>query len=88
MRRLLWAAVLASAVLGCGTATTEGKKTPMKMDEVPAEVMKTAKEKLPNVTFTEAFREKSGDVELRGKDKSGKVYEIDVSPDGKTSKIE
>ncbi len=87
MRRLMLVLVVCFAALGCREAI-EGKKTPMKMEEVPPEVLKAAKEKLPDVTFTDAFREKSGDIELRGKDKKGKVYEIDVSPDGKTAKIE
>jgi hypothetical protein len=86
MRRLFLAAVLTIAAAGCGGG--ESGKKPMKMEEVPSEAMKAAKEKLPEVTFTEAFREKNGDIELRGKDKKGKVVEIDVSPDGKTTKIE
>jgi hypothetical protein len=85
MRRLFLAAVLSIAT-GCGGS--ESGKKPMKMEDVPSEAMKAAKDKLPDVTFTEAFREKNGDVELRGKDKKGKVVEIDVSPDGKTTKIE
>ncbi|MCE9563371.1 MAG: hypothetical protein K8U57_15120 [Planctomycetes bacterium] len=87
MRRIMLALALCFLALGC-REVVEGKKTPMKLEEVPPEVMKAAKEKLPNVTFTDAFREKNGDVELRGKDKTGKVFEIDVSPDGKTAKIE
>lgn len=88
MRRLILGAVLSVTVLGCGGSASEAKKTPMKMDEVPPEVMKAAKEKLPNVEFNQAYREKNGDIELRGKDKTGKVHEVDVSPDGKTAKIE
>jgi hypothetical protein len=84
MGRLLLTAILCVVAAGCGASG----KTPMKMEEVPAEVMKMAKEKMPGITFTEAFREKNGDIELRGKDNTGKVVEIDVSPDGKTSKIE
>ncbi|MCE9561138.1 MAG: hypothetical protein K8U57_03690 [Planctomycetes bacterium] len=88
MRRLILASILTVTALGCGDSAGEAKKTPMKLEEVSPEVMKAAKEKLPNVTFTDAYREKNGDIELRGKDKTGKVYEVDVSPDGKTAKIE
>lgn len=86
MRRLVLVALLGIAAVGCG-GSGSGKSS-MKMEDVPPDVMKAAKEKMPEVSFTEAFREKNGDFELRGKDKKGKVVEIDVSPDGKTTKIE
>jgi hypothetical protein len=88
MRALFVAAVLTFSLVAVGCGGGEQGKTPMKMEDVPPEAMKAAKEKLPEVTFTDAFREPNGHIELRGKDKKGKVYEIDVSPDGKSTKIE
>ena len=86
MRRLLFAAVL-SAACGCG-GVGEGPKTPVKLADVPAPAMKTAKEKAPDVTFNEAFRKKDGTLEIRGKTKTGKVVEVEVKDDGTFVDIE
>ncbi len=47
-----------------------------------------AKEKLPGVTFDAAYREPNGSYELRGKDKTGKVREIDIKPDGTVEEVD
>jgi hypothetical protein len=86
MRPLIAAAVLALAVAGCG-GPKKVEKSPLKMDEVPPEIMKIAKEKLPDVTFTDAYKD-DGNYELRGKDKKGKLREIDIAPDGKVVEID
>lgn len=86
MRALFAAAALALSLAfvgtGCGPAKVD--KTPLKMEEVPANVVKTAKEKHPDVNFTEAFKE-GPNYELRGKTKAGKTIEIDITPDGKVT---
>ena len=89
MRRLLFAAVLSGA-FGCGGAGVgEGPKTPVKLEDVPAPAMKTAKEKAPEVVaFDEAFRKKDGTLEIRGKTKAGKVIEVEVKDDGTFVDIE
>jgi hypothetical protein len=84
MRNILMLLVLLSAV-GCGESK---KKEPVALDQVPDAVMKVAKEKLPDVKFERACREPNGDYELIGKDKHGKVREIDISPSGQVSQIE
>jgi len=87
MRWVLFAVVL-SAAWGCGSAG-EGPKTPVKMEDVPAPAMKTAKEKAPEVTnFHEAYRKKDGVLEIRGKTKTGKVIEVEVKDDGTFVDIE
>ena len=86
MRGLLFAVVL-SAAFGFGGGG-EGPKTPVKMEDVPAPAMKTAKEKAPDVTFSEAFRKKDGTLEIRGKTKTGKVVEVEVKDDGTFVDIE
>jgi|GEM_PF-6463042 len=53
MARCIWSIVLAGLV-GCGSVG-EGPKVQVKMEDVPAAAMKTAKEKVPGMTFTEAF---------------------------------
>jgi len=87
MRALLFAVVLLFAA-GCGSAG-EGPKTPVKLEDVPAPAMKTAKEKAPEVVnFHEAYRKKDGVLEIRGKTKSGKVIEVEVKDDGTFVDIE
>ena len=56
------------------------------MDQVPAAVLKTAKEAAPDLTFYAAYRDTfngQASIELKGKTKNGKIKEIEVSPDGK-----
>lgn len=80
MARHIWSIVLAGLV-GCGSVG-EGPKVQVKMEDVPAAAMKTAKEKVPGMTFTEAFMKKDGTYEIRGKTKTGKVREVEVKADG------
>ena len=92
MRAILAALLLgltALALTGCGEK--KSGKTPMELKDVPPEIMKVAKEKLPGVTFDSAWREANGSYELRGKDKNdktGKVREIDIKPDGTVEEIQ
>ena len=93
MRVLLFAALIgisSLALTGCGGTKAKAEKTPMDLKDVPPEIMKVAKEKLPGVTFNEAFREANGNFELRGKDKNnpGKIREIDIKPDGTVEEIQ
>ena len=84
--RLLFAAMafaLLLALAGCGGKKVD--KTPLKMEEVPAEIQKVAKDNHPEVNFTEAYKE-GPNYELRGKNKAGKLIEIDITPEGKVVK--
>lgn len=76
----------ALALTGCGEK--KAQKTTMELKDVPPEVMKVAKEKLPGVTFDAAYREPNGSYEVRGKDKSGKTREIDIKPDGTVEEVQ
>jgi hypothetical protein len=87
MRRLAWVLLFVVAPIGC-SCNQDRKKELVPLDQVPEAVMKTANEKLPEVKFERALKEPNGDYELIGKDKRGKTWEIDVSPDGKQSRIE
>lgn len=80
MARPIWSIVLAGLV-GCGSVG-EGPKVQVKLEDVPPAAMKTAKEKLPGMNFTEAFMKKDGTYEIRGKTKTGKVREVEVKADG------
>jgi len=77
----------AIALSGCGGPTKEAK-TAIELKDVPPEVMKVAKEKLPDVTFERAMKKANGEYEVIGKNKSGKVREIDITPDGTVTEIE
>jgi hypothetical protein len=68
----------------------EGEKIPVKLEDVPAPAMNTAKEKAPEVVnFHEAYRKKKdGVLEIRGKTKAGKVIEVEVKDDGTFVDIE
>ncbi len=91
MRSILTAlciGLLAFGPTGCGEKISG--KTPMDLKDVPPEILKVAKDKLPGVTFKEAFREGNGNYELRGKDKNdktGKIREIDIIPDGTVEEV-
>lgn len=56
--------------------------------DVPEKIMKIAREKLPDVNFDNALMKPSGTYEVRGKNKSGKLREIDIRPDGTVEEIE
>jgi hypothetical protein len=89
MRRWYAAALMACSLVGCGDGDDDdvGKvKTAIPMDEVPAVVLNAAKATAPDLTFYAAYKDtfKGQDsIELKGKTKTGKIREIEVSPDGK-----
>jgi hypothetical protein len=78
------------SLYGCGgddddDVAGESKK-PMPMDQVPALVLKAAKEAAPDLTFFAAYKDHfngQDSIELKGKTKNGKIKEIEISPDGK-----
>lgn len=77
-----------SAVVSTGCGEKPPQKTPMELKDVPPDIMKVAREKLPGVAFDSAYREPNGSYEVRGKDKTGKIREIDIKPDGTVEEIE
>ena len=84
MRRLTMLAV--AVLMGCGGA--ERQKVPVELTDVPEAVMKTAREKLPDVDFTAAYRKADGTYEVRGRMKSGKIREVGVKADGTFVELE
>ena len=88
IRTLLFLALLAGFVVGCGDDDDDKAtaKTPIPMDQVPAAVLKTAREVAPELTFYAAFKDKyegQDSIELKGKTKNGKIKEVEVTPEGK-----
>ncbi|MGE3799243.1 MAG: hypothetical protein AB7G88_15550 [Thermomicrobiales bacterium] len=86
MRHLLLLIVLLLA--GCGGGPKIEKRTPITLDQIPPEVMKVAREKLSDVKFDRAWRKENGEYEIAGKNRNGKVREIDIRPDGTVTEIE
>jgi hypothetical protein len=77
--------ILVAVLVGCGETK---KKEPVPLDQVPENVMKVAREKLPDVKFDRAVRKPNGEYEVIGKNKDGKVREIDIKPSGEVTEIE
>jgi hypothetical protein len=78
-------ALMLVLAVGC---SSEKKKVPVPLDQVPESVMKVAREKLADVTFERALKKPNGEYELIGKNKQGKVREIDITPSGDVTEIE
>jgi hypothetical protein len=76
--------VLLSAA--CSKGTPAGENVPLA--NVPEPVMKVAKEKLPDVKFEQAWKTPTGNYEVRGKEKNGKVRDIQIKPNGEVVEID
>ncbi|MHC5540108.1 hypothetical protein ACYOEI_17960 [Singulisphaera rosea] len=81
---------MALVPFGCGDDDDDDEgapsKTPIPMDQVPAAVLKAAKTAKPELTFYAAYNDTfkgQPSIELKGKSKTGKITEVEVSPDGK-----
>jgi len=85
MRRLLLLAVL---VGGCSEGIGEGKKEIVPLDKVPPVAMKAAQDKLPDIRFDSALKSSKGFYEVRGKNKNGKIQEVEVSEAGEVLAVE
>lgn len=85
--RLFWLVVVLCLISGCGVVRRDPPKR-IDLKEVPESIMKIAREKLPDVNFDNALMKPSGTYEVRGKNKAGKLREIDIRPDGTVEEIE
>jgi hypothetical protein len=86
MRR--WWYMVAVLGIGCSSGKVIPQKAPIPLEQVPANVMKVAQQKLPGVKFERAMKKDNGEFEVIGKDPRGKVREIDIRPDGTVTEIE
>jgi len=91
--RTVWlgAAILAvSLAPGCGG--TPPKSDPVvPIEKVPPKVMDVARKELQGFTFDTVYKMKiegKDAYEVRGKDKRGKVREVEVSADGEVIAVE
>ena len=89
MRAVLTALCIGlSAFILTGCGEKNSVKTPMELKDVPPEIMKVAKEKLPGVKFEQAWKAPNGNYEVRGKSQNGKVRDIQVKPDGTVVEVD
>jgi hypothetical protein len=77
--------LLACLIGGCGSQARE-KLVPL--DAVPAAVLETARQKLPDVEFEQALKRSDDRYEVRGKDKRGKVRNVNLTAAGEVLEIE
>lgn len=78
--------ILALILLATAGCREEGENdVPVAIDKVPANLVKLAEEKYPGVKFTSAYKEtKDGKevYEIRGKNKEGKILDVEITADG------
>jgi len=86
MRHLIF---LLLFLCGCGEqAPTARHKDVVALDAVPAAVLKAAQAEYPEVTFKTAWKTSEGYYEIRGKAKSGKIYEVELTETGKVMEVD
>jgi hypothetical protein len=76
-------------MLGC-TETHEADVA-VPIEKMPAPLMKVATDKLPDVKFDTVYKgTKAGKevYEIRGKNKEGKIREVEVTADGEIVEVE
>jgi hypothetical protein len=83
-------AVAFACATGCGG--TPPKSDPLvPIENVPPKVMEVARKQLPGFTFDTVYQMKIDGkeaYEVRGKDRRGKVREVEVSADGEVIAVE
>jgi hypothetical protein len=85
----VFALLLALAAAGCENEPTSDQIVPI--ESVPPNVMEVARKQLPGFTFDTAYKIKvqgKDSYEVRGKDKRGKIREVEVSATGEVIAIE
>jgi hypothetical protein len=83
------AAVWLAAAGGCGETVERAEGVPL--DQMPRDIMKVANKTLPGIKFNLARKIKVNGqeaYEIQGKDRRGKIREVEVSTAGKVLEIE
>ncbi len=86
LRMLTLMLLVAACCAGCGESKQE--ITSLRLEDVPPDLMKIAKEQLPGVAFDTVWKKPSGTFEIRGRAKNGKIREVDIRPDGTIEEVE
>jgi uncharacterized membrane protein YkoI len=82
---------LSFLALACGCEHEPTADEIIPLEQVPPAVMEVARKELPGYTFDTAYRMKidgKDAYEVRGKDKRGKVREVEVSASGELIAVE
>ncbi len=89
MKKAFFGTLLMVAFLGCENEPKSDDIVPI--EQVSPKVMEAARKELPGLTFDTAYKMKidgKDAFEVRGKDKRGKVREVEVSAAGEVLGIE
>jgi uncharacterized membrane protein YkoI len=89
MKKTLLGLSLTVLALGCDNKPMADPIVPM--EQVPTQVMEAARKELPGYTFETVYKMKidgKDGYEVRGKDKRGKVREVEVSAAGEVLGVE
>jgi hypothetical protein len=83
--RTILVLVLTTAVAGC---SGKAANAPIELDKLPPNLLKISQEKLPEVKFEHAVRKPNGIYEISGRDKKGKVRDVELTESGEVTEIE
>jgi hypothetical protein len=75
-------------VCGCSRARVEEHRAALAISQVPEKVLQTAHKKFPEVKFDTAWKLDTGAIEVRGKTKTGRIHEVEVSDAGEIVEAE
>jgi hypothetical protein len=81
--------LLVALTAGCHGRLESDESVPI--EKVPAPVMKAAREALPDVTFSSAWKESAGGedaYEVRGQNARGRIRDVKVSASGKVLELD
>lgn len=84
--RIVLTLLFSLLLIGCENEEMDGQNVPL--EKVPEKVMEVAKQKLPGITFEQAWTTPKGNYEVRGRDKNGKVRDIQVKPTGEVVEVD
>jgi hypothetical protein len=90
MRLRRYSALVLLFALGCGGEQPKSDEV-VPLDQVPANLLEVARKQLPDYTFDTVYKIKVNGkdaYEIRGKNKQGKVREVEVSSTGEVLAVE
>jgi hypothetical protein len=80
MRKLLLIALI--VIAGCQKAEDPNARLVLPIEKVPAKLLKSAQKRFPDVKFDTAWLLSNGTTEVRGKNKIGKIHEVELAATG------
>jgi hypothetical protein len=80
MRKLLLIALFVTA--GCQKTADPYARLVLPIEKVPAKLLKNAQSRFPDVKFDTAWQLSNGATEVRGKNKIGKIHEVELAATG------